>query len=106
MTSLPNFRQIGNIFWREKTFCFDKILPGQTRDDDTVDRVQGPNRFWQEFPVLQFRRQKLWPFLLQQVDDGDEEEKGGDGNEDNVDDDGAGQGEEEDKTRENQEHAK
>ena len=55
---------------------------------------------------MQFRRQKLWPFLLQQVDNGDEEEQSGDGNEDNVDDDGAGQGEEEDQAREEEEHAK
>ena len=89
-----------------KIFVVDKFLPGQTRDNHAINRVQGPNRFWQEFPVLQFCRQKFWLSLLQQVDDGDEEEKGGDGNEDDVDDDGAGQGEEEDEAREYEEHAK
>ena len=88
-----------------KIFVVDKFLPGQTRDNHAINRVQGPNRFWQEFPVLQFCRQKLWPFLLQQVDDGDEKEESSNGDEDNVDDDRSGQREKKYEAREDEEHA-
>ena len=83
-----------------KFFLVDKIPPGQTRDDHAIHRVQRPNRFRQEFPVLQFCWQELWLSLLQQVDDGDEDEEGGDGDEDEVDDDGTGEGEEKDEAGE------
>ena len=82
-----------------------KIPPGETGDDEAVDRFQGANQFRQEFPSLQFCRQKLWLSPLQQVDEGDKEEKSGDGDEDDVDDDGSGQGEKEDEAREDEEHA-
>ena len=95
--------------FKEITFCqinnLTKIPPGETGDNEAVDRFQGANQFRQEFPSLQFCRQKLWLSPLQQVDDGDEEEKSGDGDEDDIDDDGSGQGEKEDEAREDEEHA-
>ena len=93
------------LTFKEITFCQTKILPGETGDDEAVDRFQGANQFRQEFPSLQFCRQKLWLSPLQQVDEGDKEEKSGDGDEDDVDDDGSGQGEKEDEAREDEEHA-
>ena len=83
-----------------------KYPPGQTRDNEAVDGFQGSNRFRQEFPILQFCRQKLWVFPLQQVDHGDEEEESSDGDEDDVDDNVSGQREKEDESREDEEHAK
>ena len=88
-----------------KALCWMVIPPLETGHDQSVERLQRPNRFWQEFPALQFSRQQLGFTALEHVDDGDEEEEGGDGDEDDVDGDGAGQREEEDDAGEDEEHS-